>query len=152
MKPDENARNPDPTEQADDVATLYSWANLHGAKYRDFSSSRQEMRAQMRQRTLADRARMAREEAQNSPPALGQGPRWEDLLPGGERQAAASAPAPARRENPFERLFENPAEPERRPAAPPPAESSVLNPAWPRRHSLFSRSGSTRPAPHRSDT
>ena len=102
MKPDENARNPDPTEQADDVATLYSWANLHGAKYRDFSSSRQEMRAQMRQRTLADRARMAREEAQNSPPALGQGPRWEDLLPGAERQAAAVAPASARRENPFD--------------------------------------------------
>jgi hypothetical protein len=70
MKPDEIPRNPDTTEQADDVATLYSWANLHGAKYRDFSASRQEMRVQMRQRTMADRARLAREEAQNPPQAL----------------------------------------------------------------------------------
>ena len=34
----------------DDVAVLYSWANLHGAKYRDFSASRREYRAQMRHR------------------------------------------------------------------------------------------------------
>ena len=45
MKPDENARKPETADQADDVATLYSWANLHGAKYRDFSASRQETRA-----------------------------------------------------------------------------------------------------------
>jgi cellulose synthase operon protein YhjQ len=124
MKPDENARKPDTSEQADDVATLYSWANLHGAKYRDFSASRQEMRAQMRQRTMSERARIAREEAQNAPPALGEGPRWEDLLPGSERQAAAGAAAPARRESPFDRLFENPAEPERMPA-PSASEISV---------------------------
>src|ERR1700761_9327722 len=75
MKPEENPRNLEASEQADDVATLYSWANLHGAKYRDFSASRQEMRAQMRQRNLADRARMAREEAQAPPPpALTEGP------------------------------------------------------------------------------
>ena len=61
---DMGAPNPDNKDQADDVATLYSWANLHGAKYRDFSASRQEARAQMRQRVLADRARLAREEAQ----------------------------------------------------------------------------------------
>jgi cellulose synthase operon protein YhjQ len=34
----------------EDVAVLYSWANLHGAKYRDFSASRREYRAQMRHR------------------------------------------------------------------------------------------------------
>ena len=34
----------------DDVAVLYSWANLHGAKYRDFSASRREYRAQIRYR------------------------------------------------------------------------------------------------------
>ena len=45
QEPDEmSARNPDNSEQADDVATLYSWANLHGAKYRDFSASRQQVR------------------------------------------------------------------------------------------------------------
>jgi len=131
MKPDENARKPETTEQADDVATLYSWANLHGAKYRDFSASRQQMRAQMRQRNLGDQARVAREEAQSHPPALGEGPRWEDLLPGSERQAAAGAAAPARRENPFDRLFENPAEPERMPAPQQAAETSV-----PTRHGL----------------
>jgi cellulose synthase operon protein YhjQ len=35
-------------EIPEDVAILYSWANLQGAKYRDFSASRREYRAQMR--------------------------------------------------------------------------------------------------------
>jgi len=35
-------------ETPEDVAVLYSWANLHGAKYRDFSASRREYRAQLR--------------------------------------------------------------------------------------------------------
>lgn len=34
----------------EDVAVLFSWANLQGAKYRDFSASRRAYRAQMRQR------------------------------------------------------------------------------------------------------
>ncbi|WP_263365901.1 cellulose synthase operon protein YhjQ/BcsQ [Edaphobacter bradus] len=38
------------TETPEDVAVLYSWANLHGAKYRDFSASRREYRAQLRHR------------------------------------------------------------------------------------------------------
>jgi cellulose synthase operon protein YhjQ len=124
MKQDQDnriARNPESNEQADDVATLYSWANLHGAKYRDFSASRQEMRAQMRQRTLADRARVAREEAKKAPPALGESPRWEDLLPANGRQTAA--PAPVRHEFPGERRLENPEEAERmRGILPAPAE------------------------------
>src|SRR5260370_17186774 len=37
-------------ETPEDVAVLYSWANLHGAKYRDFSASRREDRAQLRHR------------------------------------------------------------------------------------------------------
>jgi cellulose synthase operon protein YhjQ len=37
-------------ETPEDVAILYSWANLHGAKYRDFSASRREYRAQVRHR------------------------------------------------------------------------------------------------------
>ena len=40
----------DPNETPDDVASLYSWANLHGAKYRDFSSSRAQTRERARQR------------------------------------------------------------------------------------------------------
>src|SRR5271167_2601575 len=38
------------SETPEDVAVLYSWANLHGAKYRDFSASRREYRAQIRYR------------------------------------------------------------------------------------------------------
>ncbi len=34
----------------EDVAVLYSWANLKGIKYRDFSASRREYRAQLRHR------------------------------------------------------------------------------------------------------
>jgi len=37
-----------PTETPEDVAILYSWANVPGAKYRDFSATRREYRAQMR--------------------------------------------------------------------------------------------------------
>lgn len=38
----------DSNETPDDVATLYLWANLHGAKYRDFSASRAQSREQAR--------------------------------------------------------------------------------------------------------
>ncbi len=38
-------------EMPEDVAVLYSWANLQGAKYRDFSAARREYRAQMRKRS-----------------------------------------------------------------------------------------------------
>ena len=41
---------PDPNETPEDVATLYSWANLHGAKYRDFSASRAQTREKARHR------------------------------------------------------------------------------------------------------
>lgn len=40
----------EPNETPEDVATLYSWANLHGAKYRDFSASRAQSRDKARQR------------------------------------------------------------------------------------------------------
>lgn len=113
MRQDDDARkgrNPEGNEQADDVATLYSWANLHGAKYRDFSASRQEMRLQMRQRTLAERARVARDEAQKTPAALGEGPRWADLLPD-----AAGPVAPVRHEIAGARRLESAEELERMP-------------------------------------
>jgi cellulose synthase operon protein YhjQ len=45
-----------PMETPEDVAVLYSWANLHGAKYRDFSASRREYRAQMRHRAAEQEA------------------------------------------------------------------------------------------------
>lgn len=61
---------------SDDVATLYSWANLHGAKYRDFSASRQEVRAQARHRmteeppTESPSAATAEAQAENVAPAV----------------------------------------------------------------------------------
>ena len=50
-------------ETPEDVAVLYSWANLQGAKYRDFSASRREYRAQMRHRA-AEMQRVQEEQAQ----------------------------------------------------------------------------------------
>ncbi|MGB7742398.1 MAG: hypothetical protein WBL41_06530, partial [Terracidiphilus sp.] len=46
----ERNAQPDQNEPPEDVATLYSWANLHGAKYRDFSASRAQTREKARQR------------------------------------------------------------------------------------------------------
>ncbi len=40
----------DQSDTPEDVATLYSWANLHGAKYRDFSEARAQTRENARQR------------------------------------------------------------------------------------------------------
>ncbi len=48
----------------EDVASLYTWANLQGAKYRDFSASRREYRAQVRYRAAkAIQERELREQA-----------------------------------------------------------------------------------------
>jgi len=113
-----SARNPDNNEPADDVATLYSWANLHGAKYRDFSASRQQVRAQMRQRTLAERARVAREEAQKAPVPRVEASGWEDLLQAGRPVVVTG---PVRHEIPSERRLERPEEMERMPGTLPSA-------------------------------
>lgn len=42
---------------ADDIESLYSWANMHGSKYRDFSASREETRAQFRQKISQEQPR-----------------------------------------------------------------------------------------------
>lgn len=57
----------DPNDTPEDVATLYSWANLHGAKYRDFSASRAQTRERARQRVqeaIEVERRRAREESE----------------------------------------------------------------------------------------
>jgi cellulose synthase operon protein YhjQ len=68
-----DSRNTDRNEDAviadtpEDVAVLYSWANLHGAKYRDFSASRREYRAQLRHRAaeqVREQALLAQAEAE----------------------------------------------------------------------------------------
>jgi cellulose synthase operon protein YhjQ len=56
-------------ETPEDVAVLYSWANLHGAKYRDFSASRREYRAQLRHRAaeqVREQALLAQAEAEGA--------------------------------------------------------------------------------------
>ena len=56
---------PEPNETPDDVASLYSWANLHGAKYRDFSASRSVARDEAKRRVeeaLVAEARRKKEE------------------------------------------------------------------------------------------
>jgi cellulose synthase operon protein YhjQ len=56
-------------ETPEDVAVLYSWANLHGAKYRDFSASRREYRAQLRHRAaeqVREQALLAQAEAETA--------------------------------------------------------------------------------------
>ena len=58
---------PTVAETPEDVAVLYSWANLHGAKYRDFSASRREYRAQLRHRAaeqVREQALLAQAEAE----------------------------------------------------------------------------------------
>jgi len=57
----------DPNETPEDIATLYSWANLHGAKYRDFSASRAQTRETARQRVqdaVEEERRRSRNEAE----------------------------------------------------------------------------------------
>lgn len=53
----------------EDVAALYAWANLRGAKYRDYSASRREHRAQVRYRAakaMLDRELKAQNDAEAS--------------------------------------------------------------------------------------
>ena len=67
---------PAASEAPEDVATLYSWANLHGAKYRDFSAPRREHRAQVRATQQASEAARVAAEAAGS-----ENPLAPDLLP-----------------------------------------------------------------------
>jgi cellulose synthase operon protein YhjQ len=66
------------SEQAapsDDVATLYSWANLHGAKYRDFSAARAQTRERARLRAeqaVEEERRQKQFDADAAPAAEGQ--------------------------------------------------------------------------------
>jgi cellulose synthase operon protein YhjQ len=60
---------PTVADTPEDVAVLYSWANLHGAKYRDFSASRREYRAQLRHRAaeqVREQALLAQAEAETA--------------------------------------------------------------------------------------
>ncbi|WP_156993390.1 cellulose synthase operon protein YhjQ/BcsQ [Terriglobus sp. TAA 43] len=52
MNPAEDENRTEAPETPEDVAVLYTWANVHGGKYRDFSAERREHRAQQRHRMV----------------------------------------------------------------------------------------------------
>ena len=58
-----------PSQTPEESATIYSSLGIQGAKYRDFSASRREVRAQLRQRTLGGRAEPGRIAEQQAPAA-----------------------------------------------------------------------------------
>jgi cellulose synthase operon protein YhjQ len=87
-------------ETPEDVATLYSWANLHGAKYRDFSASRAQTREKARQRMQeAIAAERGRADDENGVPAVPESPRDSEATRAAEaaRQAEYAAQQAAQR-------------------------------------------------------
>jgi cellulose synthase operon protein YhjQ len=88
---------PDPNGTPEDVASLYSWANLHGGKYRDFSASRAQMREKARQRLELAMAKQqfseqAEAEAQPAAEADRVEPSAQQSSPSIPPQEPASAP------------------------------------------------------------
>lgn len=90
------------TENPEDVAVLYSWANLQGARYRDFSGARRESRALMRQRAaqeVKDSERRAQAEAEAAAAAAERAAREaEEIARMHERAARKAAEARQRRD------------------------------------------------------
>jgi cellulose synthase operon protein YhjQ len=65
----------DQDEPPEDVATLYSWANLHGAKYRDFSAARAQTREKARlrvQQSIEEEKARALQQGGVEPPQVAQ--------------------------------------------------------------------------------
>src|SRR5580692_11216372 len=83
----------DPNETPEDVASLYSWANLHCAKYRNFSASRAQTREKARLR-VEQAMEEQHQRAQLGPePKRGNGDtRHDDARK--DDQAAPQPPAP----------------------------------------------------------
>ena len=123
----------DSNDTPEDVATLYSWANLHGAKYRDFSASRAQTREKARQRVqdaIEAERRRSREEAETQKIAeakraeeaaiMAEAARKQELAAQEQarkaEQQAAAQPAPQSSE---QRAWQSP-RPDRSPASPAP--------------------------------
>ena len=84
----------DKNETPEDVATLYSWANLHGAKYRDFSASRAQTREEARQRVqdaIEEERKRAREEVEAGKAAEAERAREAARATEAARQAESAA-------------------------------------------------------------
>jgi cellulose synthase operon protein YhjQ len=114
----------DPVETPEDVATLYSWANLHGAKYRDFSASRAQTREKARlrvQEAIESERRRAREEAD------------AHLIAEAKKAAEAAILAEAQRkqEEALREQAQNAEQPAARPAANPTPQYQPAQPEKP---------------------
>ena len=84
----------DQNDTPEDVATLYSWANLHGAKYRDFSASRAQTREKARQRVqeaIETELRRARDEADGQKQAEAQAAADAAILAEAQRRQEEAA-------------------------------------------------------------
>src|ERR1035441_2689802 len=80
----------DQDEPPEDVASLYSWANLHGAKYRDFSASRAQTREKSRLRAQQSlEEENARAQLQAAGEQAAGNPSQEDLQRAMEMRRAA---------------------------------------------------------------
>lgn len=116
----------DLNETPEDVATLYSWANLHGAKYRDFSASRAQTREEVQQcvqQAIEEEREQARKQAETDHAAelkraAAPYPSPEITPPAGYRSAALQPRLPPLREEsyPQPRASWAPAESASRPA------------------------------------
>ncbi len=133
----------DPNETPEDVATLYSWANLHGAKYRDFSASRAQTREKARQRVqeaIEAERRRSREEVEI--PKSHETPRAADVSRAAETERHAELVS---REG-TRRMEQQPVEPPARVAEPAPRPVSPQPP--PQRPWQPAASSYTAPATH----
>ncbi len=94
----------DPNSPPEDVATLYSWANLHGAKYRDFSAARAQTREMVRLRAekAAEEQRL-REQGELGEPHAG-GPTL--VLPGNPEILSAEVHGESHAESASEQVEE----------------------------------------------
>jgi cellulose synthase operon protein YhjQ len=118
-------------EDPEDVETLYSWANLHGARYREFSASRAQMREKAKQRVqdaIEEGRRREREEA--------------EALRAAEEQRVAEAARAAEDERQAE-LAAQPATQQ----APAAAQQRAWQQAWPDRFKAPSATPVPTPAP-----
>jgi cellulose synthase operon protein YhjQ len=139
----DHKEQPDSNETPEDVASLYSWANLHGAKYRDFSASRAQTREKARLR-VEQAMEEQHQRAQLSPePKRGNGDtRHDDARK--DDQAAPQPPAPQPAFYPSRPIQPGGAFPDR----PNPDRSSPDRPAQDR--SSFDRPSQARPTLDRS--
>lgn len=126
----------DSADTPEDVATLYSWANLHGAKYRDFSASRAQTREKARQRVqeaIEAEKRRSREEVEARKTADTQQAAEAARVAEAERKAEEAARANAKRAEQLaaqQRAYQ-PQRPERAaPPALPPAPDSQAPQAY----------------------